>query len=162
MAADAAITGHLVFTTLHTGDAISSINRLIEMGLPAYLVAAAYRCIVSQRLRASPVPPLPLPRRAQRRALGRAGPGRGARRAHEHLHAGGLPQVLRHRLLRSPRALRVLTIDDELREMIAVGATVGEMRAAARARGIESIHDDGVRKVLDGSTSHLELVRVTA
>ena len=56
----------------------------------------------------------------------------------------------------------MLTIDDELREMIAVGATVGDMRAAARERGIESIHDDGVRKVLDGSTSHLELVRVTA
>jgi type II secretory ATPase GspE/PulE/Tfp pilus assembly ATPase PilB-like protein len=56
----------------------------------------------------------------------------------------------------------VLTIDDELREMIAVSATVGEMRAAARERGVESIHDDGVRKVLDGSTSYLELVRVTA
>ena len=50
MAADAAVTGHLVFTTLHTNDAPSSISRLIEMGVPPYLVAAAFRCIVAQRL----------------------------------------------------------------------------------------------------------------
>jgi type II secretory ATPase GspE/PulE/Tfp pilus assembly ATPase PilB-like protein len=56
----------------------------------------------------------------------------------------------------------VLDVDDELREMIALGGTVGAMRAAARERGVESIRDDGVRKVLDGSTSYLELVRVTA
>ena len=50
MAADAAITGHLVFTTLHTGDAISVDQPPGRDGLPAYLVAAAYRCVVSQRL----------------------------------------------------------------------------------------------------------------
>ncbi len=50
MAADAAITGHLVFTTLHTFDAASTVHRLVEMGVPRYLVAAAFRCVVAQRL----------------------------------------------------------------------------------------------------------------
>ena len=50
MAADAAVTGHQVFSTLHTNDAASAVNRLVEMGVPRYLVAAAWRCFVAQRL----------------------------------------------------------------------------------------------------------------
>ena len=50
MAADAAITGHQVFSTLHTNDASAAVNRLVEMGVPRYLVAAAWRCFVAQRL----------------------------------------------------------------------------------------------------------------
>ncbi len=50
MAADAAVTGHLVFTTVHANDAAATIYRLIEMGLPRYVVAAAFRCVVAQRL----------------------------------------------------------------------------------------------------------------
>ena len=50
MAADSAITGHQVFSTLHTNDASSAVNRLVEMGVPRYLVAAAWRCFVAQRL----------------------------------------------------------------------------------------------------------------
>jgi len=162
MAADAAITGHLVFTTLHTGDAVSSIGRFIEMGLPAYLVAAAYRCIVSQRLVRR------LCRHCRRtevlsaarwRDLG-LGEAPGSRMT---VHSPvGCPKCFGTGYFGRLGLYEVLTVDDELREMISVGATVGEMRAAARARGVESIHDDGVRKVLDGSTSYLELVRVTS
>ena len=50
MAADAAITGHQVFSTLHTNDVSAAVNRLVEMGVPRYLVAAAWRCFVAQRL----------------------------------------------------------------------------------------------------------------
>jgi len=56
----------------------------------------------------------------------------------------------------------VMTIDDDTREHIAAGANVNELRAAARERGIDTIRDDGIGKVLDGTTSYLELVRVTA
>ncbi len=162
MAADAAITGHLVFTTLHTGDAISSIGRFIEMGLPAYLVAAAYRCIVSQRLVRR------LCRHCRRtevlsaarwRDLG-LGEAPGSRMTVQS--PVGCPKCFGTGYFGRLGLYEVLTVDDELREMISVGASTGEMRAAARARGVESIHDDGVRKVLDGSTSYLELVRVTS
>ena len=162
MAADAAITGHLVFTTLHTGDAISSISRLIEMGLPAYLVAAAYRCIVSQRLVRR------LCRHCRRSEVITAerwtdlGLGEPPARRMDIYTPVGCPKCFGTGYYGRLGLYEVLTIDDELREMIATAATVGEMRASARKRGIESIHDDGVRKVLDGSTSYLELVRVTA
>ncbi len=162
MAADAAITGHLVFTTLHTGDAISSINRLIEMGLPPYLVAAACRCIVSQRLvrrlcRHCKRPEVMSAERWVDLGLG-AAPG-----ARIDICAPvGCPKCFGTGYLGRLGLYEVLTVDDELREMIALGSTVGEMRGAARARGVESVHDDGVRKVRDGATSYLELVRVTA
>jgi type II secretory ATPase GspE/PulE/Tfp pilus assembly ATPase PilB-like protein len=162
MAADAAITGHLVFTTLHTGDAVSSINRLIEMGLPPYLVAAACRCIVSQRLvrrlcRHCKRPEVLSAERWVDLGLGEA-PG-----ARMNIAAPvGCPKCFGTGYMGRLGLYEVLDVDDELREMIALGGTVGEMRAAARERGVESIRDDGVRKVLDGSTSYLELVRVTA
>jgi type II secretory ATPase GspE/PulE/Tfp pilus assembly ATPase PilB-like protein len=50
MAADSAVTGHQVFSTLHTNDAASAVNRLVEMGVPRYMVAAAWHCFVAQRL----------------------------------------------------------------------------------------------------------------
>ena len=162
MAADAAITGHLVFTTLHTGDAVSSINRLIEMGLPPYLVAAACRCIVSQRLvrrlcRHCKRPEVLSAERWVDLGLGEA-PG-----ARMNIAAPvGCPKCFGTGYMGRLGLYEVLDVDDELREMIALGGTVGAMRAAARERGVESIRDDGVRKVLDGSTSYLELVRVTA
>jgi type IV pilus assembly protein PilB len=161
MAADAAITGHLVFTTLHTNDAPSAVNRLVEMGVPRYLVAAAYRCIVAQRL---------------------------VRRLCPHCHAAetitdnrwidlglGEPPSKRIRIYQavgcakcfgtgySGRAglYEVLIVDDEIRETIATGGSVGEIKRLAKARGMRTMRDDGIAKVLEGTTSHLELVRVT-
>jgi len=55
----------------------------------------------------------------------------------------------------------VLMVDDDLRDLVATGGTVLEIQRAARAKGVGSLRDDGVLKVLDGSTSYLELLRVT-
>ncbi len=162
MAADAAITGHLVFTTLHTGDAISSINRLIEMGLPPYLVAAACRCIVSQRLVRRLCRHCKRPEALSAERWVDLGLGEAPSARMNIAAPVGCPKCFGTGYLGRLGLYEVLTVDDELREMIAVGASVGAMRTAARERGVESIHDDGVRKVLDGSTSYLELVRVTA
>ncbi len=162
MAADAAVTGHLVFTTLHTGDAISSIGRLIEMGLPPYLVAAAYRCIVSQRLVRRLCRHCRKPETVSAEKWRELGLGEPPAAADRGLRAGGCPKCFGTGYYGRLGLYEVLTIDDEMREMIATGATVGELRAAARERGVESIRDDGMRKVLEGSTSYLELLRVTA
>ena len=162
MAADAAITGHLVFTTLHTGDAVSSINRLIEMGLPPYLVAAACRCIVSQRLVRRLCRHCKRPEVMSAARWTDLGLGEPPAARMDITSPVGCPKCFGTGYFGRLGLYEVLAVDDELREMIALGATVGAMRAAARERGVESIRDDGVRKVLDGSTSYLELVRVTA
>ena len=162
MAADAAVTGHLVFTTLHTNDAPSSIGRLIEMGVPPYLVAAAFRCIVAQRLVRR------LCRHCRKRELLEA-------EAWERLGLGPAPAAVME--VWAPVGCRkcfgtgylgrvglyeVMPIDDEMREMVARNASLVELARAARAAGVESIRQDGMRKVLEGTTSYLELIRVTA
>jgi type IV pilus assembly protein PilB len=55
----------------------------------------------------------------------------------------------------------VLVVDDQLRDLIATGGAVLEIQRLARSKGVDSLRDDGVRKVLEGSTSYLELLRVT-
>ena len=55
----------------------------------------------------------------------------------------------------------VLVVDDQLRDLIATGGSVLEIQRLALSKGVESLRDDGVRKVLEGSTSYLELLRVT-
>ena len=164
MASDAAITGHLVFTTLHTQDASAGVYRLIEMGLPAYLVAAAFRCVVAQRLLRR------LCRHCRKQeTLSEAkwnelgwGPVPDKTAKIEVFSPVGCAKCFGTGYLGRLGLYEVMTIDDDMRNMIAAGANVNELRAAARERGIETIRDDGVRKVLDGTTSYLELLRVTA
>jgi len=162
MAADAAITGHLVFTTLHTNDAVSSISRLIEMGLPPYLVAAAYRCIVAQRLIRRLCRHCRKPETLSADKWAELGLGEPPADRMNVFVPTGCPKCFGTGYYGRLGLFEVLTVDDELREMIATGATVGELRAAAQERGVEGIYDDGVRKVLEGATSYLELLRVTA
>ena len=162
MAADSAVTGHLVFTTLHTNDASSAVNRLVEMGLPRYLVAAAWHCFVAQRLVRRLCTHCRKARDDHRRPVGRARPRRGTEEAHQGLRAGRLRQVLRHRLSRSPRPLRGPRRRRRAARLIATGGTRARRSSAWRApRASAVLRNDGVRKVLDGSTSYLELLRVT-
>jgi len=123
--------GHLVFTTLHTGDAISSINRLIEMGLPPYLVAAACRCIVSQRLVRRLCRHCKRPEALSAERWVDLGLGEAPSARMNIAAPVGCPKCFGTGYLGRLGLYEVLTVDDELREMIAVGASVGAMRTAA-------------------------------
>ena len=161
MAADSAVTGHQVFSTMHTNDASSAVNRLVEMGVPRYMVAAAWRCFVAQRLVRRLCPHC---RQAENLSVARW----------EELGLGPAP-VKRIRVYNPVGCTKcfgtgyrgreglyeVLVVDDDLRDLIATGGSVLEIQRAARAKGVGSLRDDGVRKVLEGSTSYLELLRVT-
>jgi len=161
MAADSAVTGHQVFSTMHTNDASSAVNRLVEMGVPRYMVAAAWRCFVAQRLVRRLCPHC---RRAETLSDTRweelgLGPAP-MERIHVHDPVGCTKCFgtgYRGRL----GLYEVLVVDDDLRDLIATGGSVLEIQRAARAKGVGSLRDDGVRKVLEGSTSYLELLRVT-
>ena len=162
MAADAAITGHLVFSTLHTNDASAAVNRLVEMGVPRYLVAAAWRCFVAQRLVRRLCRHCREAETIDRRALGRARPRAGARRsASRSTTPIGCPKCFGTGYRGRVGLYEVLVVDDELRELIATGGTVLDIQRLAREKGVESLREDAVRKVLDGSTSYLELLRAT-
>ena len=163
MAADSAITGHQVFSTLHTNDASAVVNRLVEMGVPPL---PGGRRLALLRRPAAGAPALPALSQAETtmtEPLGGARAGRGApASASRSTTPVGCTKCFGTGYRGRLGLYEVLVIDDELREMIATGGTRPRDPAAARAQGVASLRDDGVRKVLDGATSYLELLRVTS
>ena len=161
IAVKAALTGHLVLSTLHTNDAPSTINRLMNMGIEPFLVASSVHLICAQRLVrrvcshcAEPHPHAPA-------ALIQAGfsvedantvtpmKGAGCERCNQTGYKGrvGLYEVME--------------ISEELRELILVGASGLELRRKAVDEGMLTLRQSGLRKVKDGVTTMEEVVRET-
>ncbi len=162
MAADSAITGHQVFSTLHTNDASSAVNRLVEMGVPRYLVAAAWRCFVAQRLVRRLCPHCREAETLSDERWQELGLGAAPKKRIRVYNPVGCTKCFGTGYRGRIGLYEVLVVDDDLRELIATGGTVLEIQRAARAKGVGSLRDDGVHKVLEGSTSYLELLRVTS
>ena len=162
MAAEAAMTGHLVFSTLHTRDAASAVHRLVEMGLPPYLVTAAFTCVVSQRLVRRLCPHCRTPRTVRASTWEKFGLGEAPRRQMKIHEPAGCTRCFGTGYLGRVGIYEVLDMDEEMGDLIDQGVPVREIREAARARGVESVREDGVRKVLAGETSVAELARVVA
>jgi type IV pilus assembly protein PilB len=161
MAADSAVTGHQVFSTMHTNDASSAVNRLVEMGVPRYMVAAAWRCFVAQRLVRRLCPHCRQVENLSDVRWQELGLGPAPTKRMRVYKPVGCTKCFGTGYRGRVGLYEVLVIDDDLRDLIATGGTVLEIQRAARAKGVGSLRDDGMLKVLDGSTSYLELLRVT-
>jgi type IV pilus assembly protein PilB len=161
MAADSAITGHQVFSTLHTNDASSAVNRLVEMGVPRYLVAAAWRCFVAQRLVRRLCPNCRGEATMTDSRWEELGLGPSPRKRFKVWEPVGCAKCFGTGYRGRIGLYEVLTVDDELRDLVATGGSVLEIQRAARDKGVASLREDGLNKVLEGSTSYLELLRVT-
>ncbi len=151
-AIQAALTGHLVLSTLHTNDACSAITRLINMGVEPYLIAAALNVVLAQRLVrriCSKCRESYQPQRNMRKALERMGldiqefqRGVGCRLCRNTGYRG---RIGIHELL--------LIDDDELRDAITSNAPLGTIRSLASKRGMVTLRHDGFRKVREGITT---------
>ncbi len=161
MAADAAITGHQVFSTLHTNDAGAAVARLVEMGVPRYLVAAAWRCVVAQRLVRRLCPHCRRATTMSGQRWENLGLGPAPRKRMKVYAPVGCAQCFGTGYRGRVGLFEVLVIDDDLRELVASGGGVLDIQRVAREKGVASLRDDGVEKVLSGATSHLELLRAT-
>jgi type IV pilus assembly protein PilB len=158
-AIQAALTGHLVFSTLHTNDAPSAITRLINMGVESYLISAALNVVLAQRLvrRICPKCRSPYePPRTMRKTLERMGYGMdqfykgvGCKRCRNTGYSG---RVGVHELL---------LINDEIRDCIVANSSVIEMRRIAATYGMVTLKHDGFRKVREGLTSVEEVLQIT-
>ncbi|MBE3032740.1 MAG: Flp pilus assembly complex ATPase component TadA, partial [Actinobacteria bacterium] len=143
MAADSAVTGHQVFSTLHTNDASSAVNRLVEMGVPRYLVAAAWRCFVAQRLVRRLCPHC---RQAETLSGARweeLGLGVAPRKRIRVYNPVGCTKCFGTGYRGRVGLYEVLVFDDDLRDLVATGGTALEIQRAARAKGVGSLRDDG-------------------
>jgi type II secretory ATPase GspE/PulE/Tfp pilus assembly ATPase PilB-like protein len=130
----AAVTGHLVLSTVHTTDAPGAVTRLLHMGVPAYLVAGGLTGVVAQRL----VRTLCSACRGRGDACGRCRDGFTGRTG----------------------VFQVLVVDDALRDAVVADASATALRRRAREAGMGTLADDARRKVAEGITTPLEAGRV--
>ncbi len=161
IAINAALTGHLVLTTLHTNDAPSSVHRLTDMGVEPYLIASAITMVAAQRLL----------RRVCEACKARAvlqpdtftAPHRPAEEVRdvEGYHGAGCAEC-QHTGYRGRAAIyEVMTLTDDLRRMILRGGSAGELKAAAMEKGMRTLRQAAVGKVRQGLTTVEEALRVT-
>ena len=161
MAVQAALTGHLVLSTLHTNDAPSTINRLMNMGIEPFLVASAVHLICAQRLVRricsnckEPAPQAP-------EALISAGFTEEDANEVTPMKGSGCEKCNSTGYKGRVGLYEVMAIEDELRELILVGASGLELRRKAIEEGMLTLRMSGLRKVKDGLTSLEEVVRET-
>jgi len=156
MALRAAMTGHQVFATLHAASALAAVPRLVDLGLSPTLLAGNLIGIVAQRL-------------VRRLCRSCREPYAASTREATLLGAEGDVTLWRatgcaecgHTGYRGRLAIMELVrFDAEMDELVAYGATLGELRRAAAARGFRDLADDGAQRVLTGATSLDELARV--
>ncbi|MEA2438732.1 MAG: type pilus assembly protein PilB [Thermoleophilaceae bacterium] len=160
IAVEAALTGHLVLSTLHTNDAPSAITRLTEMGIPPFLTASAIDCVVAQRLARR------LCAYCKKRTVLKVERLRGAGFHDAAFDIEAFEPVGCARCGHSGYKGRVglyevMTVSDEIREMTIDRTSADVMRTKAVEQGMRLLKDDGLEKVRLGVTSIQEISRVT-
>ncbi len=154
----AALTGHLVFSTLHTNNACSAITRLINMGVEPYLIGAALNVVLAQRLVRRVCPKCSQnyePPRTLRKALRRMG-----HQFDRFVKGVGCPNCRNTGFKGRIGVHELLLIDDELRDAIVSDATLSHVRKIATASGMVTLAHDGFRKVREGITTVEEIFQI--
>jgi type IV pilus assembly protein PilB len=160
IAIEAALTGHMMLTTLHTNDAPGAIARLTEMGIETFLTASAVDCVVAQRLARRLCPACKRRTIIPISALTEAGVG--AATEVEGYEPVGCPRCGHGGYSGRVGLYSVMSLSDRLKEMTIARAAEPEIAAVARQEGMLTLREDGVAKVRSGQTSLEEVLRVTA
>ncbi|MEW6488095.1 MAG: type II secretion system ATPase GspE [Thermodesulfobacteriota bacterium] len=161
IAIQASLTGHLVFSTLHTNDAAGAVTRLVDMGIEPFLVSSSVLAILAQRLVRvlcldCREPYLPPPEGLAELGLKASDLPEG------HLYrAKGCPRCMQTGYRGRSGIYELLTVDEGIRALIMKGADSATIKDEARRRGMLTLRDDGTRKLLRGITSAEEVLRVT-
>jgi type II secretory ATPase GspE/PulE/Tfp pilus assembly ATPase PilB-like protein len=172
IACQAAQTGHLVFSTVHANDAVTAIARLIDLGVPPFMLSSALAAVLGQRLvrmlckecrkRVKPSPDtlkrLRIDPDAVRYLYRAFDPNEDAKdedgKAKVCSNCGGVGYFKRTGIF------ELMIANDKIRELIRENPNINEIRRAAAANGLRLLYDDGTRLVVDGDTSIQELLRV--
>jgi len=162
IAIQAALTGHLVFSTLHTNDSFGAMTRLLDMGIEPFLVSSSVIAVMAQRLvrRVCSSCREPYqPTREEMEELGIA-PQRLMGKTIYKL-GQGCAQCKRTGYRGRTGIHELLVVDDEVRTLVMKSADAATIRRAATARGMNTLREDGADKVVEGTTTIEEILRVT-
>ncbi|MET1038632.1 MAG: ATPase, T2SS/T4P/T4SS family [Aeromicrobium sp.] len=161
IAIEAALTGHLVLTTLHTNDAPSAITRLVEMGIEPFLVGSAIDAVLAQRLCRSLCDRCRQPHQPDPDELDRLGIPWDPEAGVPTIYQPGGCSKCANTGYRGRMALHeVMTVTEEIERLAVARASTDEIGRAAREQGMVSLRHDGWLKVLQGLTSIEEVLRV--
>lgn len=134
IAIQASLTGHLVFSTLHTNDASTAVTRLLDLGVEPYLVSASLSCVLAQRL---------------------------VRRVHGACEGKGCDACLHSGYRGRIGIFELLSIDERIRALLSRGADASDVRSAGIDTGMQTLRQQGDRLIADGLTTRLEIDRTT-
>ncbi len=161
IAINASLTGHMVFSTLHTNDAPSAVTRLVDIGVKPFLVSASLRAALAQRLVRKTCTQCktvysPDPHLLQAIGINEIDAARAT-----FYHGEGCPRCNGIGYRGRMGIFEIFIINEELQQMIYEGRTLVELRTKARELGMRSMREDGVRKVISGLTTADEVLKVT-
>ena len=157
----AALTGHLVLSTLHTNTAAGAITRLEDMGVERFLITAAVNGVLAQRLLRTLCTACKRPAQLDAEQLTRLGVTGEVPKEAEVYEAVGCDQCNRTGYSGRSAIHELFVLDDEIQRAILDGSDANQLREVARAKGMATLYEDGMRKVLAGQTSIDEVLRVT-
>jgi type IV-A pilus assembly ATPase PilB len=161
IAINASLTGHLVFSTLHTNDAPSAVARLVDIGVQPFLVSSAVRAIMAQRLVRKLCLNCREPSELTESEIESLGLD-ATQLADATIMRGVGCDKCKHLGYRGRMGIfEIFLIDDDVRHMINEKASTIELRKRAREMGMRTLREDGIRKVLSGLTSAEEVIGVT-
>lgn len=160
MAIQSSLTGHLVFSTLHTNDSAGAISRLLDLGVEPYLVSSSLISVLAQRLVRKTCPECRQryePAEHELREL-----GIGADKSSGQFFVGtGCGKCFNTGYKGRTGIYELMMVDEEIREMIHVRQTAGAIKEKAIEKGLQTLRMDGARKVVEGITTIAEVLRVT-
>jgi type IV pilus assembly protein PilB len=161
IATNASLTGHLVFSTLHTNDAPSAVARLVDIGVQPFLVASSLRAVLAQRLVRRLCPSCKQPTELGDTALRTLNIDTALLTNAQVMKPVGCDQC-RHTGYKGRLGIfEILIIDDDTRHLINQRASTTSLRRNSRTLGMRTLREDGVRKIMAGFTSIEEIVSTT-
>lgn len=161
IAINASLTGHLVFSTLHTNDAPSAVTRLIDIGIKPFLVASSARALIAQRLVRKVCKKCGQPYQPTDTELKALQIDAAAAAAAKFTKGRGCPDCNKTGCRGRMGIFEIFVIDDEARKLIYEKVSANVLRIRAREAGMRTLREDGTRKVTSGLTTAEEVIRAT-
>ncbi len=161
MGVQASLTGHLVFSTLHTNDAPSAITRLVDMGVPGYLVASSVVAILAQRLVRTICPKCRARYTPPKSVIAEFNISEEQLKEAKFMRGKGCNSCQKTGFKGRIAVFEMMMIDSRVREMIFANAVTSELRKYAITKGMKTLYHDAISKVLAGYTTFEEVARVT-
>ena len=161
MGIQASLTGHLVFSTLHTNDAPGAITRMIDMGVPAYLVASSVVAVLAQRLVRVVCPKCKQPHQPLDSQIQEAGITPEQLKTATFMKGRGCVNCTKSGYKGRLGIFELMVMNNKIRELAFQGAATTDIRRAAVATGMTVMFEDGVQKALRGVTTLDEVFRVS-